>query len=54
MNDRSAPGEDLEPLSLLSKQEFRDATRHLVSLTDDEFEALWSDFQEQKRKRSMN
>lgn len=49
-----ATGEDLEPLNLMSKQEFRDATRHLVNLSDENFETLWAEFQEQKRKRSLN
>jgi len=51
MNDN---GEDLQPLDVLDKQEFRDSTRHLVDWTEEEFDKHWAEFQEMKRKRGMN
>lgn len=48
------PGEKNQPLNELTKQEFRDATRHLSPMTDDEFDKAWQDFQDIKARRGMH
>lgn len=53
MSDR-LPGEDLPPLHQLTQEEFRDLTRPLCPMTDEEFDAAWEEFQEIKRRREMN
>lgn len=52
---RGATGEDNDPLHLLSKQEFRDRTRHLCpDIDDQEFDRLWQEFQTKKHIKSLN
>lgn len=56
MSDQTPiPGEDLEPLDILDKDEFRERTRSLVpDMTDEQFDARWQDFQNRKQARSLN
>lgn len=48
------PGEQAQPLNELTKQEFRDATRHLSPMTEEEFDKVWQEFQHAKAKRGMH
>lgn len=51
----SLPGEREEPLNQLTKQEFRDYTRHLnPEMTEQQFDLLWAKFQEIKKRKSLN
>lgn len=47
-------GENLPPLDQLTKQEFRDRTRHLKEFTESEFDKLWAQFQKTKKLKGMH
>jgi len=48
-------GEHLDQLNELTKEEFRDRTRHLVpDMSDEQFEKHWEEFQKQKAQRKLH